>query len=66
MPREWVRRFVGVVQPGPPGPPGQPGQDDQGPDDSADKGPKKTRDSSTLFKMFESAATTFASLTVLG
>lgn len=49
-----------------PGTPSQLGQEDQGVGNTAEEGHSKTRSGSTLFKMFESAATTFASLVILG
>lgn len=61
--RKWASAFVGGSQQSSPN---QPGQEEQGASNPAEEGDRKGRSGSTLFKMFESAATTFASLVVLG
>ncbi|KAI9881081.1 MAG: Intracellular distribution of mitochondria [Pleopsidium flavum] len=60
--RNLASGFLGGPQPGMPG---QPGQDDQGLGNTAEERDSKIRNGSTIFKMFESAATTFASLVIL-
>ena len=61
--RAWASGYYGGIQPGTPN---QPGQADQGTGEVPEEDPGKANTGSTVFKMFESAATTFASLTILG